>query len=265
MVYISTDFDGQQSTDYTLLIKVGQAEDVLAIVDEEARLKLLTIVDPQQPQPVTDLLNLHFDTIKIVAPDQGYVLIPAEVFETSYLPVYSRYLPHEGLAEPQFCSVDSLGINIVYQLNRLGLAPYTAAFPHALVCPAVQSFLCSASAYAQAGEPVLAIDKTGTTARIAFFDSAKFCYCNDFEVHEAADLNYHLLAVMEHLNLAEKRPQLFLSGDIDADDALYQCAAKYAREVALAESERLTGVSVPADLKLDQHRLLSLLGLHVCE
>lgn len=268
MAYTSTDFDGQRSADYTLLIQVTPAENIFAVVDEEGQLKFFTSADSKQviDTSIANLLNLTFNQVKIVVPDQSYSFIPADIFDESYLAVYQRYLPNDGLTDPLVSAISSLDIQLIYQINRIGLNAYTTKFSQASIYPAIQSFLCGIGNYGtQIDQPILAIDKTGSTVRISFFDSGKFCYCNDFEVNQAADLNYYLLAVLAHFKLEDKQPQLLLSGDIALGDEYNECVKKYSDTVDFADIKQLTGVAVPSVLQHDQHRFLPLFGLNVCE
>lgn len=265
MVYTSRDFDARRSTDYTLLIHTGRSGDVLAVIDDQSKLLRLAVVDSHQSEQTAELLQLPFGEVKIATLDQGYTFIPIEEFEVSCIPVYSTFLPNEGLTDPLVCEVTPLGIKIVYRLNRLPVSAYLTSLPDAVVRPAVQPFLAMANAYTQVNKPILTIDKAGTVVRIAFFDLGKFSYCSDFEVHDPVDLNYHLLAVMGHVGLEDRKPYVFLSGEIAVDDRYYACVHKYAESVELADAAKLSGISVPSDIQPDAHRFLTLLGMNLCE
>lgn len=268
MVYTSTDFDGQRSADYTLLIRVEHTENVFAITDDGGQLKFFTTVDPRQAADtgLTGLLNLNFGRVKIVAPSQYYSFVPAAVFDESYLTVYRRYLPDDGLTDSLTSIISPLDLQLVYQINRLGLNPIIEKFPDAAIYPTVQSFLCGVGTFGtQNEEPLLALDKIGPVVRVSFFDAGKFRYCNDFEVSEVADFNYYLLSVLTHFGLEGRGIRFLLSGDVAFGDPYYQCVEKYSDTLAFADTAQLTGISVPPVLQKEQHRYLSLFGLRLCE
>lgn len=265
--YTSADFDKQQSAGYTLLVRVGQTADTLAVVDEQAQLKFFAVTNREKPnQEVADLLRCTFGQVKIVVTDQSYSFVPEAVYDADFLPVYQRFLPDDGLIAPQVSLVAPHDIRIIYQLNRLGLEQYTAKFPDAAVYPRIHTYLCGISGHTSSPTPLLAVDKTGdTNVCLCFFNEGKLQYCNDFEIHEPADLHYYMLALLEHIGLTEAKLPILLSGNMVADDAYYKCLTAYSDSLMWADIAALAGVSLPEDLQPNQHQLLSLFGLQLCE
>ncbi|WP_257667835.1 DUF3822 family protein [Parapedobacter tibetensis] len=267
MTYTSTDFDAQRLDDYTLLVRIDQDENALAIIDNERQLKFIGVYDPAKvTQQIGDILNLGFVNVKITALDNGYSFIPADVFDEVHLPTYRRYLPNDNLSDPFVSDIPPIGVKLVGQINRLGLVPFLERFPHAGVHSSVQVLLNGVAGYgAKAGGRTLAIHKAATSVGFYLFDSGKFCYGNDFEVYDADDLNYYLLSVLEHFELEGKQPDILLSGDLTTDDAYYQRITKYSENIAFADVGELTGITIPAELQQHQHRFFTLFGLNLCE
>ncbi len=266
MTYTAADFDRDRLADYTLLIDVGQQEHAVAIVDQERRLQFLATYEPAAiDQQINDILGLDFGQVKIATGVNGYVFIPADVFDETQLPVYRRYFPDEQLAEPVVADIEPFGIKLVCQLNRIGAADFTMRFPHATTHPSIAVLLRSLSPYglAKRGHTVL-IYKAGPLVGIYVFHSGKLCYSNDFEMHEADDLNYYLLQVLDHLGLEGMLPEVRLVGDVETGDAYYQRIAKYSERIVFMDTHRLTGIAIPDELGLYQHRFLTIFGLNQC-
>ncbi len=266
MKYTSVDFDKEQLADYTLLVGVGQEESTLAIVDNEQQLKFIVTYHPADiDEEIRDILKLDFERVKIVLPCVGYSFIPAEVFDEAYLPVYRRYFTDDGLADPLVSDIPSLGIKLIHQISRIGAELFLERFPHAGIYSSAEVSLHAFAGYGtHASGYTFAIHKMGLSAGIYFFDSGKFRYGNDFEVHNADDLNYYLLSVLEHFGLENERPGMLLSGDIALEEEYHHRTNKHSDQVVFADIEQLTGIAIPAELQSSQHRFLSLFGLNLC-
>ncbi|WP_353181995.1 DUF3822 family protein [Parapedobacter lycopersici] len=262
-IYTSTDFDSRRAADYTLLVRVGQSADTLAVVDNQSQLKFFAVAGPQQQVEALD--GLSFGQVRIAAADHSYSFVPEAAYDAALLPVYGRFLVNDGLTVPEVSPVAPYDVRLVYQLNRLGLERYTAAFPEAAIYSKTHAYLCSISGRIQGEERLLTVDITGdANACIGFFADGKLHYCNDFEIHEPADLHYYMLAVLEHLGLSDGKLPVLLSGDIAAGDPYYSCLTTYSDTITWADLEELIGIAGLPDLQQDQHRFLSLFGLLRC-
>ncbi|MFC3197483.1 DUF3822 family protein [Parapedobacter deserti] len=266
ITYTSADFDMQRTAGYTLLATVAQDECALAIVDQARRLKALQTYDSALvPQAVENLLGRSFQHVKVSVFDSRYMFVPTEVFDDTYQQVYRRYLPDEGLVNFEVSTIASLGVNMLYQANRLDLAPFTARFPLLQAYPFIQVLLCSTAAFGTgADNPVVVLDITSSRMAICLFDQGKFIYGNDFETYSTADFTYYLLSVLEHVDWVNKKPHIYLSGDIALGDERHGLLSEYGWTTAFLDSGSLTGVAVPEELMQLKHRFLTLFGLVVC-
>jgi len=266
MIYTSTDFNREQSAVYTLLVRVGSDENALAIVGDDGQLKLITTYNPiALEQEMADLLNLDFAAVKLSIPGSRYAFIPGEVFDEAAMQMYVRHLPDDGLAETVVSDIAPLGMKVLHQTDRLHVESFTERFPGMLTYAAMQVLLQSIAGHGLNSEaPVLLIDKQASTLHICFFDGNRFVYANDFDVTGAEDDRYYLFAVVKHLGLEEKRPEVCLSGDILSGDEIHQWSVTHGNEVMFADTGTLVRIAIPEQLISQQHRFLTLLGLHVC-
>lgn len=267
MIYTTTDFDGQELTDHTLLIGVGAAIHKLVVVDKARQLKFAASYDPDNAEPeVTAVLDRDFNTVKLAVSDCRYSFIPADVYDEQQHDTYLRYLPFDGVGTVSVADVTSLGIKLLHQTNPVGLEAHVDRFSHAASYPQVQALLTAVAPHdMQTSEPIIVIERHDPWVTIGVFDDNRFLYCHDFESYNEDDFTYHLLAVVNRFGLANRQPSIRLAGDIEPGDAYYDRAAAYGGKVALADSGALTNIQVPEDMVPHQHRFLTLLGLYQCE
>ena len=266
MVYTTTDFDGRQAADHTLLIGVGAKGNRLAVVDGAQQLRFAADYDPADAEPeVAAVLELDFASVKLAVADCRYTFIPADVYDEQQHDTYNRYLPFDGVGTTQVADIAPLGIKLLYQTNPVGWGGLLDRFPHAGSYPQVLGLLGAAATRGlQTNLPLLVIERHNPWVTIGVFDESRFLYCHDFESANEDDFTYHLLSVVKQFGFIDRQPAVQLAGDIDEDDPYYKRAAMYGGDVAFADSRAWTGIHLPDDMVPHQHRFLSLLGLYPC-
>lgn len=266
MIYTTTGFDEQQGAAHTLLIGVGAVTHTLIVVDGARQLSFAASYDPANTEPeVTALLDLDFAAVKLAVSDSRYSFIPAEVYDEQQHDMYLQYLPFDGVGTTDVADVDPLNIKLLHQSSRIGLEALISRFPYAEIYPQVLGLLSAVTVRGlQANEPLLVIERHAPWVTISVFDGHRFLYCHDFEVSNEDDFTYHLLAVVNRFGFGSRRPSIYLAGDIERGGPDYERAGTYGGNVALADSRAWTGIHVPDDVKPNQHRFLSLLGLYQC-
>jgi len=266
MIYISTDFDRERSAAYTLLVRGGATQTTIAIIGDDQRLKVIAAGRPGAAgKEMTDLLALNFSAVKLAFHGGRYAFVPDEVFEAASVPQYLGHLPNDGLAETFVSAIAPLGIRMLHQCDRLAIGPFVERFPNLHIGSTMQALLHGVSGYAQRERtPVLAIDRHDASLLVCGFEGDRFVYGNDFEVVSDDDIRYYLYAVVDHLRWNEQRPRICLSGDVGLQDDIHQWAQEHGIAVDFAESGRLSGISIPEEIKPKEHQYLTLLGLHLC-
>lgn len=97
---------------------------------------------------------------------------------------------------------------------------------------------------------------------LAYFVGKKFMYYNRFPMAGADDFNYFLLAVLEQFEIATGEAHVYLSGEIDQGDALYQRLQKYTDKLAFTSAD----IKLPKALAtVPVHRHALLWELATCE
>src|SRR5690606_36869041 len=141
-----------------------------------------------------------------------------------------------------------------HQTDRLHVASFVERFPGMLTYATMQVLLQSIADHGlNSDAPVLVIDKQASTLHICFFDGSRLVYANDFDGMGTADDRYHLSAVVKHLGLDEKRPKIYLSGDIRPEDEIHQWSVAHSNEVTFADSGTLVRITMPEQLISQQH------------
>lgn len=267
MKYTSTDFNKEQATAYTLLVRIGSDENALAIVDTEKRLKLVATYDPAiTEREIRDVLNLDFAAVKLCLHGNRYTFVPEEVFDDPATQSYLGHLPDDGLVATSVSDIPSLGIKVLHQPDRLVTESLAVRFPDLVTYSTVQALLQGVADYGLTSDrPVLIIDKQASTVIVCAFDKSRFIYANDFDVLGMEDFTFYLLSILKHLGLEESRPDICLSGDVAEQDEIHQWALSNGSEVVFADSGALVRIAMPQELIPQQHRFLTLLGLHLCE
>lgn len=91
----------------------------------------------------------------------------------------------------------------------------------------------------------------------------EFRYFNQFHFRTTKDFIYYLLLACDEFDLDRDQLQLTLSGDVEADSAIYQIAYKYIRHIALAD--RPQNLTYPQEMQqLPEHYHQNLLSLALC-
>ena len=267
MIYTSTDFDPNQSPAYSLLVRAGEGESTLAIVDQQGQLKLVAVYQPNSiGEDIEDILALDFAVVKLSVPESHYTFIPEEVFDAEKLAAYLPYLPDDGLTATTVSRIKSHDIRLLYQTDKRDIGGLISRFPQVITYPVIQVLLNGfARERIQEDRSVLILDRHGDTLTVICFDNGKFVYANDFKIVEDIDVNYYLQSVLSHLNVDITKLLLILSGDIQKTDEIYQWASESSEEVRFVDSASFTGVTIPEELQSIQHQFFTLLGLHQCE
>lgn len=266
MIYTTTPFDAQQSTDDTLLIGVGTTIHTVAVVDRDRQLKFAATYTPGDIDPeIKAVLEHPFPTVKIGVLDSHYTFIPSEVYDEQHRETYLRYLPYDGVGATSVVDVPQLNLKVLHQSSRLGWEELASRFPGAVVYPNASGILHALATASEQGQGALVlIDRHESWLTIGILMDGKFVYAHDFEAHGEEDFAYHLASVLEQFELRQQRPTIQLAGEIDEHDGYYGRAVSLGGKTAIADSNMLVGVQVPEAVMPHQHRFLSLLGLYAC-
>ncbi|MGV3762117.1 DUF3822 family protein [Parapedobacter sp.] len=267
MIYTTTDFDGQQTTDYTLLIGLGGEIQQLAVVDRDRQLKFAASYDSANAAPeATEILAHAFAAVRIAVADCRYTFIPADVYDEQRHETYRHYLPFDGVGEMRVDHIDPLDVKLLYQTNYVGLEDLIARFPHAKYYPHVRSLISAVAAQGvDSSQPLMVVERHACHITVVLFDKNTFLYGHDFECTTEDDFTYHLLSVLHQFGLTDRQPVILLAGDVEQGDGYHDRASAYGGKTILADSGTYTGVGLPADAMSHKHRFLSLFGLYQCE
>lgn len=268
MDYTSPIFDIQNLGSYSLLVQAGRKDHVLAVVDEEGSLLLLTTFDLDKlHSQAADVLQAPFARVRVVCPQHAFTFVPEEVYDESQLPHYAAAVAGGLSADRVAVShIPSIGVRQVYAVEPLAYHRFATYFPHAQIVPDTSVLLQVAGGkLAKKQGTYLGIDVRESRLVLYCFAQGRFLFCNTFEIADENDFNYHLLHTVRGLELSWDNLKCLLSGDIDAQDALHRVLSKYTDQIEFADTTRLSKVGIPAELERYQHRYLAVMGLHACE
>ena len=266
MIYTTTRFEAQQTTNDTLLIGVGTAVHTVAVVDQTMHLKFAASYTPGEVDPeISAVLEHPFSTVKIGVADSLYTFIPSEVYDEQQQESYLHYLPFDGVGTTGTADVAQLKLKMLYQCSRLGWEELAARFPDAVVYPQMRGLLNAVALRGgHVNVPLLIVERHASWTSMAVFADGGFLYAHDMEIHQEDDFTYYIAAVLEELGLTGREITIQLAGDVETGDGYYARAAAFGGKVELADTDILTGIRVPEAVTPHQHRFLSLLGLYAC-
>lgn len=268
MDYTAAEFDIQRINSYTLLVQAGHKEHVLAVVDDEGNLLLLTTFDLDDlHSQAADILAAPFARVRVACPQHAFTFVPDEVYDDSHLAEYASFIADGMEAERVAVSrIPSIAVRQVYAVEPLAYYRFSERFPHAHFIPNTAVLLQVAGGkLAKKQGTYLGVDVCESRLTLYAFRQGQFLFCNTFEIADDNDFNYHLLHAVRGLDLSWDSVQCLLSGGIEPQDAYHRVIGKYTDQAEFADTARLSRVAIPGELDKHQHRYLALMGLHACE
>jgi hypothetical protein len=257
--YHDDNFSLDKAEGYTLLIQIEKAAFTYAIADEN---KLVAWAENHpldeltDPQELLDLLSAKYKQVVVGLPSGGFTLLPKSMFNLDHITDLARYLDVKTGQKVLAQDLDAENV-IIYKTQEDVLA---AAEEFGLR-NAVFSLHGWVNAIARnnPGDSDLYLDINGNTVDILNFKAGKLRFYNTFEFNGDDELAYFAAFVSDELALPPSLINIYLSGDINADDKSISRLAEFFGKVQV---NALTVLELPEEIVA--HRILSIAALSLC-
>lgn len=182
-------------------------------------------------------LKLPYDEVTVLHDNSFATFVPDALFDTQFLGSYLQY--NTKVFESDFFAFDALSsyeLNNVYvplvNVNNY-LIDRFGEFEYKNANTILVSRLLDASKNIDEKQVFVHIQETHFEIVVA--RNQKLLLYNSFEYSTPEDFLYYLLFTMEQLNLNPETVKVQLLGKVDEENACYQLAYKYIRNISLYE------------------------------
>ena len=203
-------------------------------------------------------LQKSFKAVKVVYDNDLSVLVPKSLFEegqmANYLKFNARMLQSDFLTYDDIPSIDSVGVYIPYvNINNYLIDRFGSFEYRHLSCVLI--------------EGIMKQEKNVENKRMyAFIQKGKFeilvvernslIMYNSFEYNSPEDFIYYILFTAEQLELNPETFEIFLFGEIDKDDDIFQICYKYIRHVEIMSAEKRFDIGSEVDKAVSRNFIL---------
>ncbi|WP_434036133.1 DUF3822 family protein [Formosa sp. 4Alg 33] len=182
-------------------------------------------------------LKQAFNSIQIIHSNELSTLVPSPLFNEEHLADYLKY--NSKLLKSDFITFDTIDLNdsvnvyVPYvNVNNFIYEQFGEfTFKHASTV-LIESIL---QIEKNADAPKLYIHVASRHFEIISINSGALQFYNTFEYSTEEDFIYYLLFTLEQLKLNPETIQLVFVGDILKNDALYNIAYKYVRDISFGK------------------------------
>lgn len=184
-----------------------------------------------------NLLHDDFDTITVIHQNDLQTFVPSEFFQEERLGEYLNFniktLPNDFIAFDSIEAIDIKNIFIPFVNINNFLFHNFGAFEYKHHLTVLLEKLLEKDA---GNEKTMYVNVAKNTIDIVVLASKKLLLCNQFSFITKEDFIYYILFVSEQLHLDNKLFNLFLTGDINSESALYELLYKYVKNIFFIEN-----------------------------
>jgi hypothetical protein len=257
--YHDDNFSLNEAERYNLLIQIDKVSFSYAITDQD---KLMACADMHpldelsNPQELLDLLSAKYQQVIIGLPANGFTLIPQILFSKDRVTDYARFLDVKADERISAQSLDQENV-IVYKTDKTIINAAEEFGLHNAVFSS--KGWISAIAKNNPGDKDLYLDINGDHVEFIAFDTGKLRFYNKFGFQNNDELAYFTALVINELNLQPASINIYVSGNLDADDKSIGHLAEFFGKVQLNDLQIL---QLPGEIA--SHKILSLVALSLC-
>ncbi|MDN5287193.1 MAG: hypothetical protein JWR38_3467 [Mucilaginibacter sp.] len=257
--YHDDNFSLDAAERYTLLIQIDKTSFSYAVADQD---KLVAWADNHaleelsNPQELLDILSANYKHVVIGLPATGFTLMPQSLFNKEHVADIARFLDVKTNEKVSAQSLDSENA-IVYKTDEAVIKAAEEFGLHNTVFSS--KGWVTAVAKNNPGQHSLYLNINGDQVEFIAFNSGKLRFYNKFEFKNIDELTYFTALVTTELDLQPAETNLYISGDIDADDKGISRLAEFFGKVQINDQQVLT---LPEEI--ESHRILSLAALSLC-
>jgi len=254
--YRDTDFNPEQSADYTLLVQVGPDSFSYAVTGQNKLLVLeenISLGELTEPTEEHNHLSTNYKQRIIGLPNNGFTFIPDSLFRPDHVADFARFLDVKA-GEKVFSQPLDADNQVIYKVDE----KLADKFSVNNVVFAAKGWIMATAANNPAKEN-LYLNIDNDKVELLNFRESKLRFYNGFEFKNEDELVYFTSLVTEELQLQTQNITLILSGDVEHGDKNSNRLIEFFQHVQLTE---LKVLDLPEEIA--SHTVLTLTALSLC-
>ncbi len=185
-----------------------------------------------------DLLNKNYNSVNISHVNDLATLVPKPLFDPNHINSYIKYssktYQNDYIVYDEIENHDMFNVFIPFvNINNFLLEKYGSFEYKHFSSILVESLL---NTYKFSERPHLFVDLHKQHFEIVAIANNKLVLYNSFKYNTKEDFIYYILFTAEQLNFNPEKFELVLSGSIEKEDAFYNIAYEYVRNIRLLEN-----------------------------
>jgi hypothetical protein len=254
--YRDTDFNPEQSADYTLLVQASPDSFSYAVTGQNKLLVLeenVSLDELDEPTEEHNLLSHNYKQRIIGLPNNGFTFIPDSLFRPDHVADFARFLDVKA-GEKVFSQPLDADNQVIYKVEEK-LADKLSANN---VVFAAKGWIMDTAANNPTKEN-LYLNIDNDKVELLNFREGKLRFYNSFEFKNGDELVYFTSLVIEELQLQPQNITLLLSGDVEQGDKNSSRLSEFFQHVQLNDQKVL---DLPGEIA--SHTVLTLTALSLC-
>ncbi len=187
-----------------------------------------------------DLLNgMFWKSVSLSINNQSFTLIPRELFKKEYASRYlllARGTALKDTEEAHYYEHQALGANNVFSVEKKTLSLLQELYPFQdfRLLHQTSGLINIAMQYRQSNVSVF-YEKDAFS--LVYANNQQLQYCNRFLFKTQADFVYYVLFVLKELQIENTYAEVFLYGDIEANDLNYKELQKFVPHLTIGNNQ----------------------------
>lgn len=268
ILLIDPNFEPANSTNYSLLVKIGADTFSYAIIDNENKV-IHAVYDEQECESGYEklkerlksdaYLKLPYQNVKVAANTQNIVFVPQELFNESEVALYTKF----------FADIDSQNVYVQPSSHQNIQTIFSLA--QSLEGVINENWNDSIRLQENAGLFELAhqitnnsifIDFTVGSFQLSYIEGGKIVFTQRYQFEDVEELTYYVLLIVNQLSIDAKHTDVKTCGIIHEGDDKWNMLNQYFNSVGLLEISSDLDTSILDDMPA--HYYTGLLSLQQC-
>ncbi|RZL36171.1 MAG: DUF3822 family protein [Pedobacter sp.] len=268
ILLIDPNFEPTDSSDLSLLVKIGADTFSYAIIDEEKKL-VNAVYDEQECESgyqklserleADSYLKLNYKHVKIAAHTSNIIFVPHELFSEDNIEVYTKYFEEadsktiyvQPTLQQAFNTIFSLPISLEKVIEKNWQESTKVVQNAGLIELA-----------AKVVHQTLIIDFTVGSFQLIYIKAQKIAFMQSYQFDDIEELTYYLLLIVNQLDINTKETGVKVCGIINEDDDKWNCLSQYLGKPDFLVLDTPLNTNILDDMPA--HYYTSLLALQQC-
>ncbi|RYG08847.1 MAG: DUF3822 family protein [Chitinophagaceae bacterium] len=268
ILLIDPSFEPANSTNLSLLVKIGTDTFSYAIIDSERKF-VHVVYDEQECESgyeklkerlkIDSYLRLAYANVKVATHTQNIIFVPKELFNENDVPLYTKF----------FADVDSENVYVQPSLQQSIHTIFS--LPHSVEKVIQENWSNSVKMQQNAGlieltakinTNSLIIDFTVGSFQLFYIKDEKIAFTQSYQFEDVEEFTYYLLLIVSQLNINVKEINIKTCGIIHEGDAKWNLLIQYFNKVDFLAISSNLDTNILDDMPA--HYYTSLLSLLQC-